>query len=187
MKKKYYQSGFTMIEILIVFLLIAIAVTIMLGPNLINSRKRAKDAVRKHDLVQISKALEAYANDNGNYPLSDNAGRIVGCDAGGAMVACNWGQPWVGKNETSYMGELPKDPNQFQNYIYAASPTGQFYEIFARLEATDDPVVDKNKDGNYVPADDEYQYAYATCGTGQCNYGISSSNASMTQDVTLLP
>ncbi|AHB42068.1 General secretion pathway protein G [Candidatus Saccharibacteria bacterium RAAC3_TM7_1] len=61
------QTGFTIVELLIVIVVIAIlaAITIVAYNSI---QARARDNVRKQDLAQISKALKLYAVDNdGDY------------------------------------------------------------------------------------------------------------------------
>ncbi len=176
------QSGFTMMELIIVFAIIAVLATIMASTGLLSARLRGRDTQRKSDLGQIARSLEAYINDYGTYPAS-NAGDIVGCGAGPS--ACTWGSEFRDAQGTLYMSRLPQDrstPNSV--YYYQASSDGSSWQLFARLENDADDVLDLDNDGDYDTDDENLLPAYADCGTDPCNYGISSSNTTLT---TTLP
>lgn len=63
------SKGFTLTEILIVVVIIAILIT----PGLMNAQKqiaRSQDTKRKSDLLKIQKAFEEIFNDTGCYPAA---------------------------------------------------------------------------------------------------------------------
>ena len=62
-------KGFTLIEILIVFTLIALLASIAV-PNYQRSVIRAKEATLKEDLFQMRDAIDQYYSDTGSYPSS---------------------------------------------------------------------------------------------------------------------
>ncbi|QQG52863.1 MAG: prepilin-type N-terminal cleavage/methylation domain-containing protein [Candidatus Falkowbacteria bacterium] len=63
------KDGFTLIELLVVIAIIGLLSTLsILALN--QARARARDARRISDVKQISKALEIYYNESGNYPAS---------------------------------------------------------------------------------------------------------------------
>lgn len=157
MKEILFRRGFTIMGLIMAIAIVGvlvIGVTVVFDP--IGRIQKEKDAKRKENLGQIQKALEAYYNDYGSYPLnpSRNDYRIKGSD--GNPVP--WGDPWV-----PYMGTLPKDPSSSRNYVYCSS--GQSYYLYVSLERGG-PITTNNCSGS-------------TCGTGiACNYGVSSSNVS---------
>jgi general secretion pathway protein G len=75
--KSNKQSGFTIVELLIVIVVIAIlaAITIVAYNGIQN---RARDTDRKADMAALAKALHLYNVDNGNYVESGS-----GCGNGG--------------------------------------------------------------------------------------------------------
>src|SRR3989339_1052951 len=93
MKRK--ESGFTMMELLIVVAVIMIISIVGVG-NFLSGLRKGRDAQRKEGLSQIARALESYANDYGGYPESDNDGKIVGCDGvvPNTPESCDWGDPF---------------------------------------------------------------------------------------------
>jgi type II secretion system protein G len=68
-------KSFTLIELLIVVLIIAILAAIAI-PNFLEFQTRAKVARVKSDMRNIATALEAYCVDEGTYPASRMAGGI---------------------------------------------------------------------------------------------------------------
>jgi len=142
------KKGFTLIELLIVIAILGFLSTIGLA-SFRSSQIKSRDAQRKHDLGQIQRALEAYYNDKGGYPLT--------ADFPGG------GGSWSDEHETLYMKEIPKDP-KFGNYAYY-SADGTSYRIYARLENVKDAAIP-----------DSGSYSGTSCGGEECNYGVSSAN-----------
>lgn len=63
------RSGFTLIELIIVFALIGILVSLAL-PQYKYATKKAKEAVLKEDLYILRKLIDQYFSDKGKYPPS---------------------------------------------------------------------------------------------------------------------
>lgn len=160
------KKAFTLVEILIVMLIVAILATIGVSAFM-SSQKKGRDSKRKTDLAQLQRGLEAYINDYGTYPTSDAQGRIVGC--GDNDTACQWGEAFYNSgNETTYLAQLPKDTSTGQQYYYEfVEPNG--YRIYGRLENTADLA---------IPSTGQYS---TICGSGEtkyCNYTVTSENVS---------
>jgi general secretion pathway protein G len=163
---KSSQAGFTLIEILIVMIIIAFLASLSAG-SFQSSQKKARDARRKSDLHQITTALEAYYNDVKSYPLSSGSNTVLGCNGGNE---CAWGEEFIDDKDTTYMVKLPADPSAGRGYTYVYVSDGTAYQLYARLENTDDLTVPKDSQG------DPQVYGTLDCGNGGCNYGLSSSN-----------
>jgi type II secretion system protein G len=160
------KNGFTLIELLIVIVIIGILAAIGLA-TFTSSQMKSRDAKRKADLQQVSRALELYYNDKGQYPADDGSGNIMGCGAG-AITACTWGSLTVPFSNTTtgtiYMTKLPADPSQYTYYYVATPVLGRHpqYQLYARLENLQDQSI---------------IVSGYNCATGvKCNYGVSSSN-----------
>ncbi len=64
-----HERGYTLIEIIIVFTMIGIPVSLAL-PEYRNAVKKAKEAALKEDLFQFRKLIDQYFSDKGKYPAS---------------------------------------------------------------------------------------------------------------------
>lgn len=173
--------GFTIIEMMVVMAIMGILFTLAAG-GLVASQQKSRDARRKSDLAQIAIAIETYFNDKGEYPLSDQSFKLVtdGCTGGGAQqetIQCDWGSPLVDSKGTTYMVKLPEDPQSSFAYHYYSD--GTYFQIYARLENTEDPSIEKINGNPSV-------YSGVVCGSSICNYGVSSPNATPLQDTSLV-
>ena len=63
------RSGFTLIEILVVIVVIAILATLV-APNIFQNVGAAKSATAKSQIEMLGAALDAYRLDNGSYPTT---------------------------------------------------------------------------------------------------------------------
>src|SRR5436853_7249157 len=64
------RSGFTLIEILVVIVVIAILATLV-RPNIFQPVGAAKSATAKSQIEMLGAALDAYRLDNGRYPTTE--------------------------------------------------------------------------------------------------------------------
>lgn len=118
---KLAQTGFTLIEMLVVISIIGILATLV-AANLNSARSRARDAERKSDIKNIGTALRIYYNDKGSFPANDGVNQIKACEPGTA--SCAWGSEW-NIDTTVYMQTLPKDPlSPSQDYRYTMGTVG---------------------------------------------------------------
>lgn len=186
MKKIFPRRGFTLIEIMLVIALLGILVVAGFGA-FTSSLARGRDAKRKGDLNQITKALGMYYNDAGRYPDATN-GAIVGCvpAAGGAAQVCAWGSVFQNANTaTVYMAQLPTDPSSGKSYFYYAPAGGSSYYLLARLENKEDAAIPR-----LTPGDPDTNLYYsslsADCGEpSECNFAVSSVNVSTSSITTV--
>jgi prepilin-type N-terminal cleavage/methylation domain-containing protein len=171
------RKGFTLIELLVAMVILGILSVIGLG-SFQSSQMKARDAKRKAELGQISKALEVYFNDKGRYPIGVN-GLIYGCGEL-AEEQCTPGEAWQDNNDTIYMVEMPRDPKAPGQVFYYISGEGLEYQLYARLENNLD--IDVHKDAENNPQ----VFSGLSCGNDECNYGIASTNTSALQGRTLV-
>lgn len=174
---KMNKKGFTLIELMVVMIILGILATIGFT-SFQNSQKKGRDGRRKNDLRQVTLALEAYYNDYGRYPSGDANGKILGCGTSGTPTACNWREAFkfTPSNAPKYMIKLPKEPKG--NWYYRYILYGAGFQIYARLENTEDPDVPLS--GSVI------QNYGISCGEKNCNYGISSSNITPSDGKTLI-
>ncbi len=79
-KLKAKQSGFTIIELLIVIAIIAILAGLVLN-NFQGAQAKARDTQRVTDVNNVHTKLEEYYNDNNGYPNTFTAATFPGIDA----------------------------------------------------------------------------------------------------------
>jgi type II secretion system protein G len=131
------QSGFTLLELLIVIIIIGILALIIV-PGLASGPKRARDAQRKADLRGVRNALETYYNDNNAYPAGDYSGLST------YLV-------------NTYIQTLPQDPKNSGTYVYSytPSPSGcaagacSSYVMTSHLENTKDSQIKSGTTDTY--------------------------------------
>jgi general secretion pathway protein G len=105
------QAGFTLIEILVVIVVIAILATLV-APNVFRHVGSAKDTTAKSQIEMIGSALDAYRLDNGVYPSSDQGLAALQVAPGSDPVPTNWRGPYLRK-------DIPADP-WGHPYLYKA-------------------------------------------------------------------
>jgi general secretion pathway protein G len=103
------QAGFTLIEIMVVVVILAILGTFAVT-NIIDNPDKARVTKAQHDIRTIESALEMYKLDNYNYPSSEQGLRALVERPGGSPEPRNW-------KSGGYMKKLPKDP-WGNDYIY---------------------------------------------------------------------
>jgi prepilin-type N-terminal cleavage/methylation domain-containing protein len=114
-------KGFTILELLIVIAIISLNSTIaFVAVN--SANEKARDTKRITDLLQVSKALELYYNDHGEYPPAP-APTLNNCTNEGASIYysgavdcdgydnCDWSE--LGVLLEPYMKNFPNDPHNY--------------------------------------------------------------------------
>lgn len=134
--------GFTIVELLIVIVVIAILASItIVAFNGVQAR--ARDSVRMQKLKEIATALERYYNDNGDYPhIQDGSGNESTC---GSQTE-NWGHCDRNKQLADALAPyMTIDPTSLSSatqgsYIYyynsMAAYGWQYYGISVNLEGS---------------------------------------------------
>jgi len=104
------SKGFTLIEMLIVIVVIAILALIVI-PRLLGAGRKAKEATLKGDLHQLRNAIQQFEADCGDYPLAiaDLQTAPAGGSVGGTGIAIDV-QGWQGPYLRTPDGNLPVDP-----------------------------------------------------------------------------
>jgi len=160
------KKGFTLIELLIVMAIMGILSVIGLG-QFRNSQRRARDAARKADLENISRALQLYYVDNNIFPISTNGKISVGDDS------FAWGEDsfsmQIDGDTVVYMSLLPSDPTDDSEYCYSYDSSTNKYFLYALLENGSDPDI--------LSCVDPDNNIMLDCNGGIYNYVVSSTNA----------
>jgi general secretion pathway protein G len=154
MKKNKFQTGFTMIELLIAIAVIAMLAVIAIFA-FVGALQKGRDAERKKDLTKIRVAFEDYYNDNNCYP---DVGVLSNC----------------GEDFSPYLKEIPCDPISDLPYQYMPlADQCDGYRLFASLENEKDP------DAINVGWGDEYNYGIASGTTVYDPDGSSGSGGAV--------
>lgn len=108
--RRSLRAGFTLIEILVVIVVIAILATLV-APNVFQHVGAAKSATAKSQIEMLSAALDAYRLDNGSYPTSQQ-GLGALWEKPTVDTPANWRSAYLRK-------PVPLDPWQ-RPYLYVA-------------------------------------------------------------------
>ncbi len=121
------SRGFTLIEMLIVIVVIAILALIVI-PRLLGAGRKAKEATLKGDLHQIRNAVQQFEADMGDYPAAkeDLVATTAPTGTGGQgldLDSAGYQGPYLRTPD----GGLPKDPfTTLADWAYTAS-TGEVH------------------------------------------------------------
>ena len=104
------RTGFTLIEMLIVIVVIGILALIVI-PRLMGAGRKAKEAALRGDLHQLRNAVQQFEADCGDYPaaLSQVMTQPAAGSAGGTGIALDV-NAWQGPYLRTPDNNLPRDP-----------------------------------------------------------------------------
>jgi general secretion pathway protein G len=105
------RAGFTLIEILVVIVVIAILASLV-APNIFRHVGSAKQATAKAQIEMLGAALDAYRLDNGSYPTTDQGLGALQAPPTTDPLPQNWKGPYLRK-------DVPVDP-WGHPYVYKA-------------------------------------------------------------------
>lgn len=120
MRKRFFQQGFTLVELLVVLAILALLAGLV-GPQVMKFLGSSKTKTAKLQIEELSGALDLYRLEVGRYPTSNE-----GLDS---LVqkpsdSANWNGPYLKKPQ------VPKDPWGFEYHYRAPGEHGAF-DIYA--------------------------------------------------------
>jgi general secretion pathway protein G len=181
--------GFTMVELLIVVVVLAL-LTLVSGTTYLATMKTARDGKRKVDLENIRSALEVYKSDNSTYP-------ILSSGPGPSTTLSTYLDPSSGKKYIT----MPTDPKNHSDYYYVQADCTTFtsgqevcnsYILAVTLENSPSTVPSGTCSGLKTPDGTAYACRDTTGAPTKCSYcldpyGQISVSASDTQDAIQNP
>ncbi|MBF0218726.1 MAG: type II secretion system major pseudopilin GspG [Gammaproteobacteria bacterium] len=115
------HSGFTLIEVMVVVVILGILASVVV-PRIMDNPDKARTAKAKQDIRAIESALNLYKLDNFNYPSTDQGLEALVEQPSGTPEAKNWKQG-------GYLGNLPVDP-WGNSYLYLSPGVNGEIDIF---------------------------------------------------------
>ena len=100
--KKSLQTGFTLIEIMIVVVILGILAALIV-PKVMGRPDEARIVAAKQDVSALMQALKLYRLDNITYPTTDQGLQALVVKPTSAPIPPNW-------KSGGYLDRLPKDP-----------------------------------------------------------------------------
>ena len=141
-KTKFFK-GFTLFELLIVFVVIAIIFSFVFV-EIQPARARTRDARRVSDLNNLKASLQLFYMEKGAYPETPEDGEWCSLSEP-EEEECEGFVYEFAQSLASYIDEIPKDPlhakeedGKVYSYRYYALSSGQEYKIHAYLETGED-------------------------------------------------
>ncbi len=115
------RSGFTLIELMIVVIIMA-ALAGMVLPRLLDRAEDAKSYIAEADIASITTALKLYKLDNGVYPSSSSGGL-------NALMTSSSAKNWKGP----YLEDDPNDPwGRPYVYKYPGSHNSSSFDLSSK-------------------------------------------------------
>jgi general secretion pathway protein G len=141
MKKLRLNAGFTLIELVVVILILAVLAGVLV-PRVSNRLASARDARRMQDITAIRDSIEQFYLDKGTYPAATpNA-------AAGGWDVSNDGDLIPELVRGGYIKDVPKDPMNtdtynYRYYVYTKASYGcvgpsSYYVLGIKTFETDD-------------------------------------------------
>jgi general secretion pathway protein G len=118
-KKRLSQSGFTLVELMIVLFILGL-LTALVAPRLMGRVGKAKQKTAQTQIHMLSTALELFYLDVGRYPTEEEGLKALSQKPGNLP---GWGGPYLEK-------DVPKDP-WGSDYVYKNPGENSPYDIIS--------------------------------------------------------
>lgn len=102
LNKRQKQSGFTLLEIMVVIVILGVLAS-MVAPNIIGNKDKADLQKAVSDIVALENALDMYKLENNNYPSTQQGLAALVSKPSGSPEPRSY-------RDNGYIRRLPKDP-----------------------------------------------------------------------------
>jgi general secretion pathway protein G len=120
MRSRTRQSGFTLIEMMVVMVIIGLLMALV-GPRFIRQTEKAKLGAARAQIELLGTALDTFRLDVGRYPNSQEG---LGSLRQRPFGVDRWDGPYLKK-------DLPKDPWDHPYYYRSPGEGGRPYDLFS--------------------------------------------------------
>ncbi|MBV61136.1 type II secretion system major pseudopilin GspG [Abyssibacter profundi] len=116
------QSGFTLIEVMVVVVILGILAAVAV-PRIMDNPDKARAAKARQDVRAIEAALDMYRLDNYHYPSTQQGLEALVRQPSGEPPARNW-------KEGGYLRSVPKDP-WGNDYLYLSPGSKSDIDVYS--------------------------------------------------------
>ena len=102
MKKRSFQKGFTLLEVMVVVVILGI-LAVLVVPKIISRPDEARVLAARQDVATLMQALKLYRLDNQRYPATEQGLQALVSKPTSAPIPPNW-------KAGGYLERLPNDP-----------------------------------------------------------------------------
>jgi general secretion pathway protein G len=120
--KTQKQSGFTLIEVMIVVVILGILASIIV-PKIMGRPDEARTAKAQQDIRAVGAALDLYRLDNFTYPTTEQGLEALVTKPAGLGEGTHW-------KKGGYLASLPTDPWN-KPYLYLQPGTHGDYDLYS--------------------------------------------------------
>lgn len=142
MKYNKKQTGFTLLEIMVVIVILGVLAS-MVVPNLMGNKDKADRQKVVSDIIALENALDMYRLDNSRYPTTDQGLEALQKKPSGDPEPRNY-------PDDGYIKRLPEDPWGSEYFLTYPGENGKI-DVFSvgqdGEEGTDDDIGNWNLDG----------------------------------------